>query len=103
MGNDEASKSYVKGKLNTASNLGMEVHINYLDEAIDQVSVEALIQKLNTDKDVHGILLQLPIPKHLDSDHLISLIDYKKDVDGFHTMNQGLLFQKRLALDQLHH
>ncbi|ABX80676.1 bifunctional 5,10-methylenetetrahydrofolate dehydrogenase/5,10-methenyltetrahydrofolate cyclohydrolase [Acholeplasma laidlawii] len=95
IGNDEASKSYVKGKLNTASNLGMEVHINYLDEAIDQLSVEALIQKLNTDKGVHGILLQLPIPKHLDSDYLISLIDYKKDVDGFHTMNQGLLFQKK--------
>ncbi|WP_162146867.1 bifunctional 5,10-methylenetetrahydrofolate dehydrogenase/5,10-methenyltetrahydrofolate cyclohydrolase [Acholeplasma granularum] len=95
IGDDAASLSYVKGKLQTASKLGMLVNINHLPVDVLETDVINLINKFNHDKDVNGILLQLPIPKKLNSDKLIELIDYKKDVDGFHTMNQGLLFQKK--------
>lgn len=95
VGDDPASQSYVKGKLKAASKIGMIVHItNFLENAL-QSDIETIINNFNSNKEVHGILLQLPLPSHLNSDKLISLIDYKKDVDGFHTMNQGLLFQKK--------
>ena len=73
----------------------MIVNINHLSEDTEENKVVDLITSFNNNKDVHGILLQLPVPKHLNGDMLIELIDYKKDVDGFHTMNQGLLFQKK--------
>src|SRR5690554_413872 len=95
VGNNPASQSYVKGKLKTASKMGMNVNITNLPENALQEDVESVIQDFNLNGDVHGILLQLPLPKQLDSDQLIGLIDYKKDVDGFHTMNQGLLFQNK--------
>ncbi|HEY8405532.1 MAG TPA: tetrahydrofolate dehydrogenase/cyclohydrolase catalytic domain-containing protein [Acholeplasma sp.] len=95
IGDDPASMSYVKGKLKTAESLGMIVNINHLSEDTEENKVVDLITSFNNNKDVHGILLQLPVPKHLNGDMLIELIDYKKDVDGFHTMNQGLLFQKK--------
>ncbi len=95
VGNDPASQSYVKGKLKTAESLGMIVNINHLDENTNEKEVVSLIKSFNQNKDVHGILLQLPVPRHMNGDQLIELIDYRKDVDGFHTMNQGLLFQKK--------
>lgn len=95
VGENPASESYVKGKLKTAKKLGMIAHLNQRPSTILQNDLESLIKDFNDNEDVHGILLQLPLPNHLDSEHLISLIDYKKDVDGFHTMNQGLLFQKK--------
>lgn len=98
IGNDPASESYVKGKLKTAESLGMIVEIHNLEDSVEEKVVYDLIQKLNQDDSVNGILLQLPIPKHLNSDLLIESIDYKKDVDGFHTMNQGLLFQKKKGI-----
>ncbi len=98
VGNNPASQSYVKGKLKTASKMGMNVNITNLPENALQEDVESVIQDFNLNDDVHGILLQLPLPKQLDSDQLIGLIDYKKDVDGFHTMNQGLLFQNKLGI-----
>ncbi|MBN3491079.1 bifunctional 5,10-methylenetetrahydrofolate dehydrogenase/5,10-methenyltetrahydrofolate cyclohydrolase [Acholeplasma equirhinis] len=98
IGNDPASESYVKGKLKTAESLGMIVEIHNLEDRVEERIVYDLIQKLNHDNSVNGILLQLPIPKHLNSELLIESIDYKKDVDGFHTMNQGLLFQKKKGI-----
>lgn len=98
IGDNAASMSYVKGKLQTSEKLGMSVNINYLPADIEEVKVYDLISQFNDDKKVNGILLQLPIPKHLNSDFLIESIDYKKDVDGFHTMNQGFLFQKKKGI-----
>ena len=95
VGNDPASESYVKGKLTTAEKLGMIANLNRLDETVSEKEVLDLIESLNQNEEVNGILLQLPLPKHLDSEKLTESIDYKKDVDGFHTVNQGLLFQKK--------
>src|SRR5690606_8154354 len=98
IGNDPASESYVKGKLKTGESLGMVVNIHNLDETVEEKVVYDLIQKLNKSDETNGILLQLPIPKHLNADLLMESIDYKKDVDGFHTMNQGLIFQKKKGI-----
>jgi methylenetetrahydrofolate dehydrogenase (NADP+)/methenyltetrahydrofolate cyclohydrolase len=95
VGNNPASQSYVKAKLKTASKLCMISNINNIPETALEKDVSDLIVSFNSNKEVHGILLQLPLPKHMNSDHLMALIDYKKDVDGFHTMNQGLLFQNK--------
>ena len=98
VGNNPASQSYVKSKLKTASKLGMIVNITNIPETALEKEVRDLIVAFNNNKEVHGILLQLPLPKHMNSDNLIELIDYKKDVDGFHTMNQGLLFQNKSGI-----
>lgn len=95
IGDDPASHTYVNSKLKQASQLGMEVHINHMDVSVLEDEVIQLITSFNQNNQVDGILLQLPIPKHLNEVQLMELIDFKKDVDGFHTMNQGLLFQKR--------
>lgn len=98
VGDNPASQSYVKAKLKTASKLGMTVNINNIPETALEKDVSDLIVSFNSNKEVHGILLQLPLPKHMNSDYLMALIDYKKDVDGFHTMNQGLLFQNKAGI-----
>ena len=98
IGDNPASHSYVKSKLSSVNKVGMSVNINYLDKTIDEESVYNLIQKFNNDDNVTGILLQLPIPKHLNSERLIESISFTKDVDGFHTFNQGLLFQNKKGI-----
>lgn len=98
IGDNLASHSYVKSKLSSVNKVGMSVNINYLDKTIDEESVYNLIQKFNNDDNVTGILLQLPIPKHLNSERLIESISFTKDVDGFHTFNQGLLFQNKKGI-----
>ncbi|VEU83008.1 bifunctional 5,10-methylenetetrahydrofolate dehydrogenase/5,10-methenyltetrahydrofolate cyclohydrolase [Acholeplasma hippikon] len=98
VGNDPASLSYVKGKLSTTEKLGMVTNINYLDEHVSEKEVYDLIHSFNHNDEVNGILLQLPLPKHLNSEMLMESIDYRKDVDGFHTINQGLLFQKKAGI-----
>ncbi|MFA5692194.1 MAG: tetrahydrofolate dehydrogenase/cyclohydrolase catalytic domain-containing protein [Acholeplasmataceae bacterium] len=95
IGNNPASHSYVKSKLKTVNKVGMSININYLEEDISEDYVYNLIDKYNQDPKVNGILLQLPIPKHLNEDRLIESISFLKDVDGFHTMNRGLLFQNK--------
>ncbi len=95
VGNDPASEIYVKNKIKTAQKLGIIATRYQLTADTTEKALEKLIKKLNKDKETHGILLQLPLPKHLNSEKMIDLIDYQKDVDGFHTVNQGLLFQKR--------
>ena len=95
IGDNPASKSYVRGKLKTVNDVGMSVNVNYLKDNVNEKEVYDLINKFNNDKKVNGILLQLPIPKHLDEKGLIEAISSLKDVDGFHTMNHGLLFQNK--------
>ncbi|CCV64962.1 Bifunctional protein FolD Methylenetetrahydrofolate dehydrogenase (1.5.1.5) Methenyltetrahydrofolate cyclohydrolase (3.5.4.9) [Alteracholeplasma palmae J233] len=98
IGNNPASLSYVKGKKKAASLVGITTNLHHLDENISQEEVERLINSLNQDEKVDGILLQLPIPKHLDQEYLMDLIAYEKDPDGFHVVNQGKLFQKRKTI-----
>ena len=91
IGDDFASGKYVANKIKRCSEVGIDSQIIHLKENITQLEVEKTILKLNDDKNITGILLQLPIPKHLDEDYLTNLIKDEKDVDGFTIANMGKL------------
>ena len=91
VGNDPASKVYVRNKTKTAKKLGMNIFDFSLPVNISQEDIRALIIKLNNDSKVHGILLQLPLPGHLNSIPLLSLIHPDKDVDALNPINAGKL------------
>ncbi|TNF08992.1 MAG: bifunctional 5,10-methylenetetrahydrofolate dehydrogenase/5,10-methenyltetrahydrofolate cyclohydrolase [Bacillota bacterium] len=98
IGNNPASISYVTGKGKACELVGIKHTLHRLDETISQKEVEKLIFDLNENPEVDGILLQLPIPKHLDDSYLIDLISKDKDADGFHVINQGYLYQKKKTI-----
>src|SRR6056297_815965 len=91
VGEDPASQVYVRSKGKQTVEVGMNSYEHKLEADTSEEDLLALIDKLNNDKDVHGILVQLPLPEHLDSDLVINSIDPAKDVDGFHISNVGLL------------
>ena len=91
IGEDFASGKYVANKIKKCEEVGIDSKIIHLDENIKQSEVERIILDLNKNKDVTGVLLQLPIPKHLDEDYLTNLIEDEKDVDGFTIGNMGRL------------
>ncbi|MFL5343271.1 MAG: bifunctional methylenetetrahydrofolate dehydrogenase/methenyltetrahydrofolate cyclohydrolase FolD [Hyalangium sp.] len=91
VGEDPASKIYVTGKKKAAQELGFNSWEHHLDASISQAELLALILGLNADSAIHGILVQLPLPKHIDAELIISAVSPEKDVDGFHPMNAGLL------------
>ena len=91
VGDDKASKVYVKNKSKACEEVGIEYEEYLLDDNIEMEKLLSIIDKLNNDKTVHGILLQSPIPKHLNIKEAFNRIDYKKDVDGFHPINIGKL------------
>ena len=91
IGDDFASGKYVANKIKRCSEVGIDSEIIHLEENITQLEVEETILRLNEDKNITGILLQLPIPKHLDEDYLTNLIKDEKDVDGFTIANMGKL------------
>ena len=91
VGEDPASQVYVRNKGTQTVEVGMESFEYKLDANTSQSDLVALIEKLNADPKVHGILVQLPLPPHLNSDLVINTIDPAKDVDGFHISNVGLL------------
>ena len=93
IGNNPASRIYVNSKAKMFKNLNCLSEIKKLDERVSKKNLLKLIEELNNNKNVHGILLQLPLPKHLDSNDFLSKINPMKDVDGFHPENSGLLFQ----------
>jgi methylenetetrahydrofolate dehydrogenase (NADP+)/methenyltetrahydrofolate cyclohydrolase len=91
VGEDPASVSYVTGKIKTANSLGFkEVQVNRPD-TISEEELLALVDKYNKDDTVHGVLVQLPLPEHIDEKKIINAIDPDKDVDGFHPVNMGRL------------
>jgi methylenetetrahydrofolate dehydrogenase (NADP+)/methenyltetrahydrofolate cyclohydrolase len=95
IGDDPASETYVKSKEKTSKSLGLKSTVIKKDASISEKELIDLIVSLNEDDDVHGILLQLPIPKHIDEEKVINLIDPLKDVDGFSNhhvarLNKGL-------------
>lgn len=91
VGEDAASQVYVRSKGKMTVEVGMNSYEHKLDADTSEGVLLALIDKLNKDPAVHGILVQLPLPKHLDEDLVINSIDPAKDVDGFHISNVGLL------------
>lgn len=91
IGEDEASKVYVNSKQNACEEVGIDfVEIHFNNDVTNEI-VENKIIELNDDQSVTAILMQLPIPGHLNKDYLINLIDYKKDVDGLTIINSGRL------------
>ncbi len=93
VGNNPASKIYVNNKINKAKSLGINAKIYHLEENTKEEELLALIEKLNNDSSVNGILVQLPLPKHINSNKVINSISYLKDVDGLSLTNAGLLSQ----------
>jgi methylenetetrahydrofolate dehydrogenase (NADP+)/methenyltetrahydrofolate cyclohydrolase len=91
VGNDPASEVYVANKERTAHLIGMNSIQFKLSADISEEELIAKIEELNNNKNVHGILVQLPLPKHIDAKKVIHKIDFNKDVDGFHIMNVGKL------------
>ncbi|PZR09930.1 MAG: bifunctional methylenetetrahydrofolate dehydrogenase/methenyltetrahydrofolate cyclohydrolase FolD [Archangium gephyra] len=98
VGEDPASKVYVTSKEKTAQELGFGSWHHHLDASISQGELLALVKQLNADDKVDGILVQLPLPRHIDSNAVLEAIDPAKDVDGFHAVNAGHLFQGRPTL-----
>jgi methylenetetrahydrofolate dehydrogenase (NADP+) / methenyltetrahydrofolate cyclohydrolase len=95
VGDDEASKIYVTSKEKTARDLGFGSWHHHLEADTTQAALLALVERLNRDPAVDGILVQMPLPRHLDAKVVLEAIDPGKDVDGFHAINAGLLFQGR--------
>ncbi len=91
VGNDSSSKIYVKNKSKACDDVGVEFEEFLLDENITQEHLENIIENLNQNPNVHGILLQSPIPKNLDINRAFEKISPNKDVDGFHPLNVGKL------------
>lgn len=91
VGEDPASQVYVKSKGKMTVEVGMKSVEHRLDAGVSESDLLEVIQKLNDDPTIHGILVQLPLPDHLNSDLVINSINPAKDVDGFHISNVGLL------------
>jgi methylenetetrahydrofolate dehydrogenase (NADP+)/methenyltetrahydrofolate cyclohydrolase len=89
VGEDPASQTYVGMKRKTCEELGMHSIFEKHDADMPEADLLALVDRLNKDPEVHGVLVQLPLPKHIDDKKVLLLIDPDKDVDGFHPMNVG--------------
>lgn len=95
VGDNPASQSYVRSKANACVSVGMENKTIVMDRNTSQEELLAKVKELNADKGIDGILVQLPLPKHLDADSVIMAIDPSKDVDGLHPINAGNLLTGR--------
>lgn len=98
VGEDPASKVYVKNKAEQTVEVGMQSFEHKLPETTSEEDLLALVQKLNADPNVNGILVQLPLPKHVNAEKVLNSIDPDKDVDGFHPTNVGRLWIGERAL-----
>ncbi|PKE60736.1 bifunctional methylenetetrahydrofolate dehydrogenase/methenyltetrahydrofolate cyclohydrolase FolD [Macrococcoides caseolyticum] len=92
VGNDGASQSYVNNKKKSAEKIGMSSSIIHLDESTTEAALLEEIDKLNNDDNVHGILVQVPLPKQIDETKVLEKIAPEKDVDGFNPINIGRLY-----------
>jgi len=95
VGEDPASLSYVRGKAKALAEAGIESRDFRLPVSVPEAELTALIAKLNSDEKVHGILVQLPLPKHLDEQRVIIAVDPAKDVDGIHPVSVGNMVMGR--------
>lgn len=94
VGEDPASVSYVRKKEKTAASIGIDSRLNLFPDSISQEELFAFIETLNQDPSVHGILIQSPLPPHIDETEAFRRVLPEKDVDGFHTVNLGKLCQE---------
>ena len=92
VGENPASKIYVNSKIKGCAELGFESFAHYLPENVTEEELLNVIRELNEDEKVDGILVQLPLPKHIDEKKVVDTIAFSKDVDGFKPENMGLLF-----------
>jgi methylenetetrahydrofolate dehydrogenase (NADP+)/methenyltetrahydrofolate cyclohydrolase len=91
VGNDPASRVYVKNKAVASGAIGIHSEVHSFDEGVSQQELIAFVQSLNANASVHGILVQLPLPRHIDARAVTAAISPQKDVDGFHYQNVGAL------------
>ena len=91
VGNDEPSLIYVRNKQKAAAQIGLLSQLHHLDENISEEELLKIIAQLNADSEINGIIVQLPLPKHLNTNRIINAISPLKDVDGFHPYNTGML------------
>ena len=91
VGDDPASQVYVGSKVKQTTEAGMRSFEHRLPAATNSATLLSLVHQLNADPAVHGILVQLPLPSHVDSTAILEAIDPQKDVDGFHPINVGRL------------
>ena len=94
VGEDPASEVYVRMKQRACAKLGIESYGHNLSADASQEEVEGLVTELNANPAINGILVQLPLPGHLDEEKVLNMIGLEKDVDGFHPVNLGRLAQK---------
>lgn len=91
VGNDEPSLIYVRNKQKAAAQIGLQSQLYHMDEDTSEEELLNVIAKLNADKQINGIIVQLPLPKQLNTNRIINAISPLKDVDGFHPFNTGML------------
>lgn len=99
VGENPASAVYVRNKIKACEFTGIESELIKVDETITQEELLEIVEKLNNDVDIHGIIVQLPLPRHINEQVIIDSINNKKDVDGFGIENKGKLF---CGLNSLH-
>lgn len=99
VGNNQASQIYVHNKEIACENVGIKARIYKFDENISQKEVLKMVDECNNDTAVTGIMVQLPLPSHLDVDTILDRIDPKKDVDGLNIVNQGSLFKGKQTIE----
>src|SRR5215203_1762740 len=98
VGDDEASDVYVRHKHTAAREVGIEPVDNRLPETVSELELLALIDRLNADESIHGVLVQSPLPAEMDEIRVTGAVDPLKDVDGFNFVNVGRLWRGRPAL-----
>ncbi|EAD5221496.1 bifunctional methylenetetrahydrofolate dehydrogenase/methenyltetrahydrofolate cyclohydrolase FolD [Listeria monocytogenes] len=92
VGDNQASRTYVRNKQKRTKEAGMKSVLIELPENVTEEKLLSVVEELNEDKTIHGILVQLPLPEHISEEKVIDTISYDKDVDGFHPVNVGNLF-----------
>lgn len=93
VGNQEASKSYIKGLTKKCEAVGMELQLVSLDESVSEFELIRMIHSFNKSINIDGILIQMPLPKHMNKENIVKEIDINKDVDGMHPLNVGHFYQ----------
>lgn len=93
VGNDGGSETYVASKIKTCEKVGMLSRLYRFDSNVSENDLVELVNKLNADDDVTGILVQLPLPKHINDNKIINAVTPRKDVDGFHPLNTGRMMK----------
>lgn len=93
VGNDGGSETYVASKMKNCEKVGFKSTLHRYDESVTEAELLAKVEEINQDTDVDGLIVQLPLPKHIDPEKVTEKIDHRKDVDGFHPINLGRMMR----------